>query len=214
MRLPFIRMLNELRGRSARRFVELLVGHVEATQDGVRLVARAARGEMDWTQAREEMRAVEQRGDDLRASLGHDVALAIVTPIDREDLSRISRSIDEVLDNLRDFIRECDLFEIGAGSAVVPVIAEIDQALTALHEAISTIVDEPPQITPRAYAAEKAANRVRRAYDYALAELFRGQLSMDVLKVREVLRRLDVVGLRLGAAADALADAAVKRSAD
>ena len=36
---------------------------------------------------------------------------------------------------------------------------------------------------------------------------------MEVLKVREVLRRLDVVGLRIGEATDALSDAAVKRSA-
>ena len=36
---------------------------------------------------------------------------------------------------------------------------------------------------------------------------------MDVLKCRELLRRLDVVGLRLNEAADVLADAAVKHRA-
>ena len=34
---------------------------------------------------------------------------------------------------------------------------------------------------------------------------------MEVLKCRELLRRLDVVGLRLNEAADRLSDAAVKR---
>jgi len=34
---------------------------------------------------------------------------------------------------------------------------------------------------------------------------------MEVLKSRELLRRLDVVGLRLNEAADVLSDAAVKR---
>ena len=36
---------------------------------------------------------------------------------------------------------------------------------------------------------------------------------MEVIKAREILRRLDVVGLRLNEAADVLSDAAVKRRA-
>ena len=54
---------------------------------------------------------------------------------------------------------------------------------------------------------------MRRSCDAALAELFGGELVTEVLRVREVLRRLDVVGLRVAEAADALSDAAVKRSA-
>jgi len=35
---------------------------------------------------------------------------------------------------------------------------------------------------------------------------------MKVMKLRDLIRRIDVVGLRIGEAADALSDAAVKRS--
>lgn len=38
------------------------------------------------------------------------------------------------------------------------------------------------------------------------------EVTPQMLKRRELLRRLDVVGLRLGEAADALADGAVKHS--
>jgi predicted nucleic acid-binding protein len=45
----------------------------------------------------------------------------------------------------------------------------------------------------------------------AASSAVRGELRMGVLKEREALRRLDVVGLRLGEAADALSDAAMKQ---
>ncbi len=213
MKLPFSRVVHDLRGLSSRRFVELLAGHVDVTLEGARLVERAARGELDWDEARTEMTAVEHRGDELRKTLILELASAIVTPIDREDLFRISRSIDDVLDNLRDFLRECDLFAIEKRTTMLPVAAAIGEAIVGLREAIVVIADAPGRISERSLHAKKAGNEIRRRYDAALGELFAGELEMEVLKVREVLRRLDVVGLRLGEAADALSDAAVKRSA-
>ena len=45
------------------------------------------------------------------ASSSTSLAGVLVTPVDREDLFRLSRSIDDVLDNLRDFVREWDLYK-------------------------------------------------------------------------------------------------------
>jgi hypothetical protein len=61
-------------------------------------------------------------------------------------------------------------------------------------------------------ATRKAAGQVRRLYQQQLAELLTEPLDNETLKRRELLRRLDVVGLRLGEAADALADGALKRN--
>ena len=211
MRRPFGRVIGELRGRSGHRLVDLLIGHVGTTVEGARLVERAARGETSWTDARVSMRDVEHRGDQYRESLIAELASAIITPIDREDLFRVSRSIDDVLDNLRDVVRLCDLFQIEAAPVMVPILETIVRAVETLREAISIVVDTPGEITTRASLVKKSGNKIRRAYDAALADLFRGELRMEVLKQREALRRLDVVGLRLGEAADALSDAAMKR---
>lgn len=213
MKLRLADVIGELRGRSNRRFVNLLVEHVEATLDAARLVECAARGEIDWAEAAVRMQVLEHRGDELREKLGVELAGAILTPIDREDLVRVSRSIDAVLDNLRDFVRQCDLFGIRDPSVMVPLVETIVVAVVALREAIVAIVAAPRQISRHATMVKRAGNGIRRAYDDTIAELFRGDLRMEVLKEREAIRRLDVVGLRLGEAADALGDAAVKRGA-
>lgn len=59
--------------------------------------------------------------------------------------------------------------------------------------------------------ARKEANQVRRMYQEGLASVVDNEITSEVIKRRELLRRLDVVGLRLGEAADALADGIMKR---
>jgi uncharacterized protein Yka (UPF0111/DUF47 family) len=160
------------------------------------------------------MAGIEHQGDLLRAKFVGKLAHVLVAPIDREDLFRLSRSIDDVLDNLRDFVREWDLFDVSTKDPYGALLEATTAALEDLHRAVRTIARDPKKLTSRtALATKKSANEIRRLYDEELARLFQRKLSMKVLKIRELLRRLDVVGLRLNEAADVLADAAVKRRA-
>ncbi|MCC5577501.1 hypothetical protein IMZ11_17900 [Microtetraspora sp. AC03309] len=59
--------------------------------------------------------------------------------------------------------------------------------------------------------ARENAGRMRQLYQTAPADLFRNEISTSVLKRRELLCRLDVIGLRLRACADVLSDALQKR---
>lgn len=209
---PLRQFIGDVLGVGGRRFVELLIGQLDETVAGVRLVQRAVRGDLGWPEAREDIARVAGRGERLREDLGREVAAALITPIDREDLARVARSTQDVLDNLRDFTRLVDLLRMSDTRAMVPVVEAIDAAIRVLREAVVGIAVEPRAIGQRAALTRQAAHAVRRAYDEALAELLRGDVAMETLRQREVLRRLDVVGLRLGEAGDALTDAAVKRA--
>ena len=80
----------------------------------------------------------------------------------------------------------------------------------ALQLAVEAVARDPKDLEA-ALASKKSANEIRRLYDVELGRLFHGEPTMDVVKHRELLRRLDVVGLRLNEAADRLSDAAIKR---
>ena len=209
---PLRQFIGDVLGVGGRRFVEPLIGQLDETVAGVRLVQRAVRGDLGWPEAREDIATVAGRGERLREDLGREVAAALITPIDREDLARVARSTQDVLDNLRDFTRLVDLLRMSDTRAMVPVVEAIDAAIRVLREAVVGIAVEPRAIGQRAALTRQAAHAVRRAYDEALAELLRGDVAMETLRQREALRRLDVVGLRLGEAGDALTDAAVKRA--
>jgi len=176
-----------------------------------RLARAVAEGKADPAEADVRMAEIEHRGDNLRNELVVKLAAVPDAPIDREDLFRLSRSIDDVLDNLRDFLREWDLYGITGTDAYLGLLDATASGVADLRTAVSAIGKDPKEISRTALISKKSANEIRRLYDAELGRLFHGELSMDVIKVRELLRRLDVVGLRLNEAADVLSDAAVKR---
>ncbi len=211
MRIPVVRIVRDLGRRSSESFVTLLARHLDVTQGSAVLVRDFLAGELPLAEARRMMKAVEHEGDALRAQLVRRLSTAIVTPIDREDLFRLSRSIDDVLDDLRDFLREWDLFRMGSGDGLRALLEAIIRAVTELRVAVEAIAGAPGEVADRALAAKKACNVVRRLYQAEMARLFRADLDMQVLKRWELLRRLNAVGTRLDEAADVLADASIKR---
>jgi uncharacterized protein len=203
---------DELAGISDRDFVDLLTAQVDAALDGARVARKGITGQADSADARELMGEIEHAGDDYRSALVTRLARALTTPFDREDLFRLSRSIDDVLDNLRDFVRERHLFDV-TDEAFVPILEAVEACLAELDVAVAALNGDRSEIVRHALAASKASNQVRRLYQDAVAAVLNiDEVTPEVLKRRELLRRLDVVGLRLGEAADALADGAVKRS--
>ena len=175
-----------------------------------RLARSVAEGRVDPADARARITEVEHRGDTMRAELVSRLAGVLVAPIDHEDLFRLSRSIDDVLDNLRDFVRAWDLYGMEEEADFVSLLDATARGVRDLRVAVQAVAEDPRDMN-RALASKKSANEIRRLYDVELGRLFRGRPTMEVVKCRELLRRLDVVGLRLNEAADRLSDAAIKR---
>ncbi|GAA0831900.1 DUF47 domain-containing protein [Streptosporangium amethystogenes subsp. fukuiense] len=208
----FARAWDDLRGRSGRRVVELVRKQVAVARAGAVLARSTASGTIGRSAARTRMTEVEHEGDAARAELVRVLRRVLATPIDREDLFRLSRSIDDVLDHLRDYVRETDLFgPEDLGFAVEP-LQVVSDGLDELENAVLKMIDDPGSVTVAVLATRKACSRVRQLYQTRLTELFTGPLEMNTLRERELLSRLDAVGRRLGEAADALADAMLKRS--
>ena len=202
------------RGRGGSEpLIAILERQIEETIAACRLAHAVAEGKADPAEAHEQMAEIEHRGDTLREELVRRLAGVPVAPIDREDLFRLSRSIDDVLDNLRDFVREWDLYKIEAAGTYLGLLDATAGGVEDLLLAVRTIAKDPKDTSQSALVSKKSANEIRRLYDVELGRLFSGKLTMEVMKSRELLRRLDVVGLRLNEAADVLADAAVKRRA-
>ena len=209
----FVRTLvSDLSGRSQQLFSALLVEQLDATIEAGRLVHEVVCGELTVSAAREAMTQVEHAGDRKRAELIAELSRSLTTPIDREDIFRLSRSVDDVLDNLRDFLREAELFEPVDLEPFRRVLLPVLEALRCLRQASAVLVKLSPEVNLQSLAARKASNAVRREYEIVLAGLFTEPTGPGVLKQRELVRRLDVVGLRVAEAADALADGYIKRA--
>lgn len=188
-----------------------LAHQIDITLEGVAVAMEAVQASAKKRkEARESIREIEHEGDVARADVIRVMTSNLTTSLDREDLFRASRSVDDVLDNTRDFVREMTLWRANPGEESIAALTHVMASLAILREAI--VEDKPFAVREKCIAARKEAGQVRRAYQEGLAELFADELTMDTLKSRELLRRLDVIGLRLAEAVDALLDGLIKRA--
>ncbi|GAA3085568.1 DUF47 domain-containing protein [Streptosporangium carneum] len=198
-------------GRMDGELTRALIGQLEATKEGAWLAMAMIGGDMGRSDAHERMRAIEHRGDVERARLAEELSGSLVTPIDREDLYRLSRSIDDVLDSLRDFVRESYLYRVGDQRRFVPMLDQAIVGVEALETAVGDLASRSSTVARDALEAKKAAGTLRRMYQYEIARIFSGEISSEAMKERELVRRLEIVGRAIGEAADAIADGAMKR---
>lgn len=202
-------LLRDLSGRGDRVFAGLIHDQVAAAIDGATLACQLVSAELPAAQARRLVAEIEHTGDDRRALLVRRLRHSVSSPIDREDLFRLSRSIDDVLDAVRDFIREAALFRSEAEPACIPVLAALLRGLTELGEAVLLLPHAPRQAAEHALRAKKQGLRIE--YQHAVSALLDQPLTAVTLKSTLLLGRLDTAGVHLAAAADALADGVVKR---
>ncbi|MEU6714264.1 DUF47 family protein [Nonomuraea sp. NPDC046802] len=205
------RIRDLMTGRMDSALTEALLGQLQATKEGAWLAMAMIGGEVGRTGAHEQMRSIEHLGDEERARLIEELKNALVTPIDREDLFRLSRSIDDVLDSLRDFVRESHLYRVPDQIRFTPMLDQVIVGIDALENAVCDLATRPSVVVHDALEAKKAGGAIRRMYQYEISRIFSGEVTAEALKERELVRRLEIVGMSIGEAADAITDGAMKR---
>lgn len=211
VKTPWRRLRRSWRARRSSDLSRALTGQIRAARDGAALAAAMVGKEITPAQAREQIADIEHRGDEMRGQLVERLARTLVAPLDREDLFRLSRSIDDVLDTIRDFVRESDLYQIEKRRSYRQLLDSVVAAVDALGEAVEALWNKPERVPAKALEAKKSARGINREYQEEFAKIVGGEMSPDALKRRELIKRLDWVGVRINEAADVLTDGALKR---
>ncbi|MEJ2747228.1 MAG: DUF47 family protein [Anaerolineae bacterium] len=161
-------------------------------------------------------RQVEKEADEVQRILVHELQKTFVTPIDREDIFSLSRSIDNFIDYVYDTVEELEIFEIEVSDAVSEIAILLLEMANELHMALQRLLDHPGVAAEHARRVKSLENEVENAYRYNLAELFQGPEDMhqvmEMLKMREVLRHLSNAADQGDMAADVIMDIVVKWS--
>lgn len=205
------RVLSLMRGRMDVALTEALIGQLESTKEGAWLAITMIGGEIGRAEAHEKMRDIEHRGDTYRARLVAELSESLVTPIDREDLFRLSRSIDDILDSLRDFVRESYLYRVKGQRRFAPMLDQVVVGIEALEQSVRDLAASTSAAGHDALEAKKIGGNIQRMYQYEIARIFADEVTAEAMKERELARRLEIVASAISNAADAIADGAMKR---
>ncbi|MCG8351393.1 MAG: DUF47 family protein [Chloroflexales bacterium] len=198
--------------RKSDRFMILLLQQAEYTVQGIDGLMAYLRTPSD--ECANYVRRIEKEADETRRILIDELNHSFVTPLDREDIFSLSRSIDDMLDYAYSTVSEMQILNIESNQYLEQMISLIRDAAEEIRMAMVQLKDHPNVANDHAVRAKALENRVEQVYREAIAALFQGPQDVkhvvEMLKLREIYRHLSNAADRGDEAANVISDAVVK----
>ncbi len=193
-------------------FLKMLAAQAQKTREGLQALELYLK-DGDEAQARR-VQAIEKEADEQRRILIDELNRTFVTPIDREDLYALSRTIDDVLDYGYSTLDEIVTLCIKPNEHMQRFVAILGEAAEELYLAVVQLKDHPKVALEHARRAKALENRTETEYRLSVAELFKAPRTVEdivqLLKMREIYRHLSNAADRGDEAANIISDIVVK----
>lgn len=136
-----------------------------------------------------------------------------ITPIDREDISKLACSLDDILDNLEAVAERLVLYQIEKPPAFMLEFATTLQKTSQnVHEGIALLRDfkQAKKIRGFCTAVNTLENEGDALLRKATADLFNKKDPIDIIKIKELYEDLESAIDRCEDVADVIGDILVK----
>jgi uncharacterized protein Yka (UPF0111/DUF47 family) len=171
-------------------FYGFLESQAEAAYKGAVALARFKDGS-SATEVRDAVQEIEHEGDKISHEMEEALAKTFVTPIDREDLHKLSTELDDILDLANGAIRAATLY--GVDTPTEPM----NKLMDLLVECTRVLKTAVPHLRKNAYAEITEATRALRKLEKEGDAVFREGVSAlfhDVaIDAKKILREKQVL---------------------
>ncbi|MDQ3069453.1 MAG: DUF47 family protein [Acidobacteriota bacterium] len=139
-----------------------------------------------------EIKEIEHRCDSLTHGTIHRLNQTFVTPLDREDIFELARSLDDCMDAVDHCANLVMNYEI---STIPPGARELTKLLTTSCQAVQSAVgalDKKIAIAPHIVEINRLENEADRVHQLAVRELFKKEKDpICLMKFKELLDELE-----------------------
>ena len=156
---------------------------------------------------------LEHEGDQIAHKLFTILAQTFVTPLDREDISRLASAIDEVLNYTDGTADRFVLFKIREPT---PYMLELAKILLSASQEIYLLMTQirklknANELVERCRAIKRYEHEGDKIYRTAIAELFETDNAIEIIKLKEIYETLEGSLDRCQEVADIVEDIALK----
>lgn len=189
-------------------FYQLLIKQTELTCSAVEILHTYCSN--DDSRLIDQIVKLEHEGDFVRKELIDGINATFITPISREDLYSLSRSIDDILDYTRSTAERIYDFDVAENTSIIKFIEELQTLAQALRESVISLGISHDAVTESAIAVKKVENRIERRYRRAVKRLFELDDIKEILKLREIYRHISNAADKGDEAADLLCHIVIK----
>jgi uncharacterized protein len=189
-------------------FHKMLADQATKTVEGIEALERFT--QTPDPENAKQVREIEQEADDLRKMLVEELHQSFVTPIDREDIFALSRTVDDMVDYADTTVDEMEVYEVPPDRHLQDMVDILRKEAREIADSIRMLDTYPHIAMEHAVQAKFYENLMEKAYHTALADLFKRTDTVYMLKMREIYRHLSNAADRGDQAANTICNIVMK----
>lgn len=198
-----------------KQFYNLLESESKNVLEGANVFLDMLNNYNDIEERQDKIKQIEHCGDNIVHDILEELNKAFITPIDHEDISKLATSFDDILDYIDGTSIRLVLYEIKKpeenmiklAEIIVKQANELDLALKGLRN-----IKNPVEIEKRCIEVNRLENFADDIYKRSVANLFKRQDAIEIMKLKEVYDRLEFATDKAEDAANVISDIVVKNS--
>ena len=194
--------------RESLNFYSLLIRQMTVIREAVDALCQYCR---EPTQERGDyVKTKEKEEDAVRRELVEDINRTFITPIDREDLFRLSSSVDDLADYAWTTVKDLRIYEIQPDEHLTQMAGTLLQMADGLLICMENLEKNQARVYEEATRVKKLENTLNVQFHRSIAELFASDDLKRILKYREIYSHMNHASDKGDASADILLDIIVK----
>ena len=194
--------------RKKRDFYRMMSDHADKVEEGMKALVEYMK-DPELMKGKTVLR-LEEEADDIREMVVKELNQAFVTPIDREDINGLSRSVDDIIDYAKTTVEETMAFGVKPNDHMILMAEGLCEAAVAIAQAIRLLSKDSQRALDLIVYAKKRENYVEHCYREALVDLFKMRNVVAILKLREIYRHMSNAADREDEAANIISNILVK----
>ncbi len=195
------------------KFFEDFVEMAEQINRGAGLLEQMLAPDQPLWDKADEIKEVEHRCDFLTHEVIQRLHKTFVTPLDREDIHALARSLDDVIDAIDDSAGVIRLYQIAQVRSDARDLGRIIKASTEQVVVAMKALGKKQGISAAAVEINRLENEADRAHQIALRRLFEEERdAIQIIKWKEILDFLEAATDRCEDVANVLEGVVVKHA--
>jgi uncharacterized protein len=138
---------------------------------------------------------LEHVGDDITHKIFTELSSNFITPFDREDISYLASSLDDIVDYIHGSAKRLDTYKLGDSSLAMRQLSEIiENSAKEIQVAVANLKDMKNIVRLRQAIVRinSLENQADDVFDTAIAGLFETETNaIKLMKVKELLSNME-----------------------
>ena len=198
-----------------KHFFSMLDQQADIVLEGANTLLDLVKNFDDVARKRDAMKRIEHRGDEIVHDLAEALNKTFVTPIDHDDMSKLTSRLDDILDYMESASHRMWSYEI---KRVPPDMVKLVEVLVASAREVNHAVKDlknfkkKNEITKHCIEINRLENLGDDITHQAVAALFKSSEIVEIIKLKELYEHLEMATDKCEDAADVIRDIFIKNS--